>query len=219
MAYTEYVNLVADGSLHKEFEMEGLQEYVSEHGHIREVHEEEGATTGLEIKFDVDGNETESVVIHENGVYVIKCDSKKELFNAHEEFIKHMLKLDLIHEEPNFTINNLVAVYYMDADQVDLNEFSTLTGEESFYNSEDFPAVSYSPNDTAWNANVFANGKATITADGFSTVEKCKREIDTVVESIKEPESKYDLSERTPREILEEESRIDLDFEALKEYL
>lgn len=206
----EYQNIVAHGSLNKEFNIEGLTSYVRENSDLREVKEEEGATNGLEVEIEED---LPSVVVHQNGTYVIKCTSKDELFTTHKKFIKHMLKLDLIHEEPDFGVNNIIANEDIGT-HIELNEFWQATRKKSTYNPEEFPAVTFKPSDTI-SIQVFSTGMLTISAQSFPEVLEAINHVDNVVDKIgaEDPDTDKDF-----KAILEERSRKDnLNWAALKD--
>ena len=187
-------NIVGSGDLTKEIKVdvfaEGLEEeYGYTHYNSREESEDApssektngyswisgGAQPGL--YYEVGGEDGPQVTFHESGSYIVRADSKDELYETNDKVIEEVKKLGVIDEDVddfNFEIQNVVALAKIGKDIRLRGLKMGLDDKDARYEPEVFPALEYSTDDSQYPCSflVYGNGKVIIA--GASSVKEVK---------------------------------------------
>lgn len=209
----EVHNIVADGSLYKELDRDGLIEVIEER---TEYHVSKEKTTKSAVILDM-GEEYDNVVIYKTGSYAIKSGTKDSLFNTHAEFVDLMIELGVLEIDPEFDTNNIVATHQSRFNSVNLPKLAIAYPEVCEYEPEQYPAVIYKPEDKPYTVNIYSNGKFSICAEGFDELDESVPHTEALINEVyEEPDTEginlddvsFDIDDIKR---LKEESNLDFD--------
>lgn len=197
-------NIVGSGDLTREIKVdvfaEGLEEeFGYKHYNSREKAEDKessnngyswisgGAQPGL--YYEVGGKEGAQVTFHESGSYIVRADSKDELYETNDKVIEEVKQLGVIDQDVNdfnFEIQNVVALAKIGKDIRLRGLKMGLDDKDARYEPEVFPALEYSTDDSRYPCSflVYGNGKVIIA--GASSVEEVKESMQKFYDKIDE---------------------------------
>lgn len=202
-------NIVADGTLHKSIDRDGMLDYLKNNTDYK-ISKEDTTKSAVVVNM---GEEYDDVVIYKGGSYAIKSGSKSSLFTTHKKFVDCMLELDIMNEPPEFSTNNIVATHKSKFDDINLPELAMKYPLKMEYEPSQYPAVIYAPDDKDYSVNIYSTGTLSICATDFDALDRCVDVTEELVESVEietdyEYDEDYELSaekkERLKRMIREE---------------
>lgn len=168
----EVVNVVGTGRLPAELALDPLKEDLA-----GETWENDSPQPGLHLRFEEDGPMT---TFYSSGKYIIRAPSVNQLHDAEYDVREEIARLGIIEDadaETDFEISNVVAVAKLDREQVNLRALTIGLGlENTEYEPEQFPALSYRKPEYPCTFLLFANGKIVIA--GADDVEEAETAFD-----------------------------------------
>lgn len=176
----QLVNVVGNGDLGRELDVDAVLEDIAEDGSITNANRTQ---QGITIKFV---NQSGTISLYRSGKYsIMGSNSVEGLHRTNEIFLKVLEDYGIIVNIGNDTVSVTNYVYSVDLDRdVNISQLDIWLGEEAEYEPEQFPYVIYHPSEINCTMTISASGKCVInTPDGEEAV---KRAISTVKERIDE---------------------------------
>ena len=181
----EVSNIVVSGNVSVELDIEQLPE-LDANGWSIEF--KDVRPLGTELKY----KDYPTINCHGTGAYIIRSPSRDELREVNKAFVKLMYDKGIIDDirDPEFSVKNVVGTITLDY-EVNLLNFNRDNLLNSNYEPEQFPAVSFKPDEVDVNFNIFKSGKVVVQgADDEEELEKASRFIQDELEDYK-IDSKY----------------------------
>lgn len=164
----EVHNIVADGSLYKELDRDGLMSVIEDR---TEYTVEKDKATKSAVVIDM-GDDYDDVVVYKKGSYAIKSGDKESLFNTHAEFVDLMIEFGVMEDNPNFDTNNVVATHESRFESINLGKLYQENPELCRYEPENYPALICTPEDKPFSINMYSTGTFSICADSFESLDE-----------------------------------------------
>lgn len=173
----EITNVVGSGELPVELELEAVGEAINEYTNEKSYTWRNEDTQSPGLYYEMDGDDGPQLTFHESGSFIVRADSKSELYTAKERMLEEMIDIGVVEKEHvesdlGFEIVNVVALAKIEK-EIKLQNLAIGLNEYADYNPEIFPALEY-PKTDKYNCAFLVYGNGKVIVSGGSSVEKTK---------------------------------------------